>query len=106
MRRLLICLDQHQRTVLDCLVTLMILGGAVLIGVALSLLYPASKHPIPETDLIATASTSIAVGESCSGSAATVMTTRRKRKGAPLVAANNGPASASGSATIYESRTL
>lgn len=62
MRRLLICLDQHRRTVLDCLATLMILGGAVLIGVALSFLYPASRHPIPGTDVIAAASTSIAVG--------------------------------------------
>ena len=62
MRWLLICLDQHRRTILDCLATLMILGGAVLIGVALSFLYPASKHPIPGTDVIAAASTSIAVG--------------------------------------------
>jgi hypothetical protein len=62
MRRLLICLDQHRRTVLDCLAILMILGGAVVIGVALWLLYPASEHRIPGTDVIAAASTSIAVG--------------------------------------------
>jgi hypothetical protein len=62
MRRLLIALDLHRRTVLDCLAILMILGGAVAIGLALSLLYPVSKHEIPGTDVIAAASTSVAVG--------------------------------------------
>jgi hypothetical protein len=62
MRRLLIDLDLHRRTILDCLAMLLILGGAVAIGLALWLLYPVSKHAIPGTDVIAAASTSVAAG--------------------------------------------
>jgi hypothetical protein len=72
----------------------MILGGAALIGVALSLLYPASKHPIPGTDVIAAASTSIAVGGillGIGGNRDDHETQRGKR--ASQGAGNNGPAS-------------
>ena len=62
MRRLLICLDQHRRTFLDCLAVLMILGGVIAVVVALWRLYPASEHRIPGTDVIAVGSTAVAVG--------------------------------------------
>ena len=62
-RNLLISLDRHRRTVLDCLAILMIIGGVVALGLALGLLYPTDEHPrLPGTDVIAVGSTAAAVG--------------------------------------------
>lgn len=60
--RPLIFLDQHRRTILDLLATLMILSGAAGIVLALALLYPPNKSSIPGSDVIAAASTLVAVG--------------------------------------------
>lgn len=91
-RRLLISLDLHRRTVLDCLAILMIIGGVVSLGMALGLLYPTDEHTrLPGTDVIAAGSTAAAVGGilPCLGSEAIAMimpsirrpVTKKKRPG-------------------------
>jgi len=62
MRRALILIDHHRRTILDVLAFALIFAGLASIVLALVFLYPVSSQRVPGTDVIAAASIAVAVG--------------------------------------------
>ena len=63
MRRALILIDHHRRTILDVLAIVLLVGGLVSIILALVYLYPIEAKPrVPGQDVIAAASIAVAVG--------------------------------------------
>jgi len=63
MRRALILIDHHRRTILDLLAIVFLVGGLGSIVYALVYLYPAESSPrVPGQDVITASSIAVAVG--------------------------------------------
>ena len=65
MKRVLILLDQHRRTILDCLAVTFLTAGVLAIAYAVWFLYPddtSVKPRIPGADVIAASSIAVGVG--------------------------------------------
>jgi hypothetical protein len=63
MRNVLILIDHHRRTILDCLALFFLFGGLAAIVLALLFLYPVDgSQRVPGQDVIAASSIAVAVG--------------------------------------------